>query len=164
MIAILPGHHSGALGATVGSHSEHAEACLLAAMIATRLDAAIITGTLREKVRQLDDLAPFAAIEIHYGSGKIESNSGHVAVACNERPLAREMQRAIVNTLPFARVDSGAYRNGEVDFFLQRSPCPSLIITIDDFANIAGTPGYRAAMCGAIVAGIGVGNGTFQQI
>lgn len=154
MIAFLPGHHSGALGAVVGSHSEHAEACILATMLATRLDAAIITGTLREKIAQIESLTPSLAVELHYGNCKFTSNSGHVIVSDNGRDEAARYCSSIIATVPNAKREPGLYRNGDVDFFIQRSPVPSLMITIDDFANLPSIIERRASLCSAITTAI----------
>lgn len=154
MIALLPGHHSASMGAINGTHSEHAEACILASMLAARHDAAIVTGTLKEKVAQLSALSPALAIELHYGSNKVQSTSGQVLIACNAESVAIATRDALVSVVPHAHVTLGEYRSGGVDFFLQQSPVPSVLVTIDDFSNVQGITATRSTTCDAISQGL----------
>jgi N-acetylmuramoyl-L-alanine amidase len=166
-VAISAGHNPTAKGASNGLFNEYTETLLLAADLIHKLQEAGIqawiigTGSLRKKVREVNDGGFDCAIEIHLNAG-----GGHGCEtlyhidSINGKSLATLVQKAMVKQtgLNSRGVKPGWYKMDEpgvvdypgdkdgdekVDFFLKATNCSAIIAEpffIDGDSKLLGNP------------------------
>lgn len=159
MITISPGHHSLSPGARNGEHSEHAEACIWAGLIAAQVPwAQLVTGTTKQKIAAIDALRPSLAVELHFGSRKIDSASGTLLLAAGQggEAMANTLCGHLSKLPSRVVVSSGHYADSNgVDFFIAGvKACMALIVCVDDFKNLQGIQAARVQYCAALAEGL----------
>lgn len=161
MIAISPGHHSLSPGARSDNHSEHAEACIWAGLVAAQVPGAqVVTGTTAQKLATITVLRPSLAVELHFGSDKLSSSSGTTVLAAGGPVGAgcaaiEALRNDLVGLTPWLQVSSGQYRGlGALDFFLAGARGPALLVCVDDFRNLPWIQSRRYVLCAAIAASL----------
>jgi len=169
LIAISAGHHPAKPGASFEHFTEHEEAVIWREYLCKELDDIglnVPTGFLRQKVDFIKQHAVSIAVEIHFNSA-LNNDGQHVGRGSETLYYpTSDLGRRVAGTIqahlsPLFGPDRGAkvgwYRmrpeNGP-DYFLQRTPCPAVIIEPEFVQNYQKIKTDRIKGCEAIAAAL----------
>lgn len=189
-IAVSAGHYPAAPGASYADaagnkYTEHAIACAWQATLGHRLEALgheviyVKSGTLTQKIAEINAAEPLLAIEIHFNSAK-NPRGDPVGEGCETlyspksdtgKVCARFVQSAMERVVPPGRgTKEGWYRMdvpGRVDFpgdvegdeaadaFLKQTRCVALIVEPEFIHRIHIIGAQQASACEAIADALG---------
>lgn len=173
MIVISAGHHPEAVGATYEDFSEFPETGLWAGLIVKYLTEVYQTraevapfGTLGDKVRWIKERHAAEgvqiAIEIHFNSapgaepGKVRGcETLHYPGSAVGKEFAEKINPAMAEFTKDRGCKEGCHHeSGKPLYFLQKTPCPALILEPEFIQNVAWIKENRAKVCAALAEAI----------
>ncbi len=190
MILLSAGHYPDKPGACFEDFCEHEEAVRWIEELHKHIPAAIRVpvGVLREKIAFINSRQPTIAAEIHFNSFKVWEDVNKDGVLDKDELihkgrgaltlfypgsikgefLATEVQHSMETVLSrhWDGVMEGWYRMDKkfgVDYFLQRTSCPSVIIEPEFIHRREVVEQYRAIVCKRIAHTLSVVSGIFAD-